>query len=156
MNTHKEICSFYYKEKCCGVFLVVAQTLFGNIILRILINFIFDFQVILFAKIAQSHLHYLSTSLVLKLLYVLSTSFLAYSSFIKVVQLFKSFPMIYSTVIFRRKKISALWGLGFKIRHFRFSVVAEAVCTPTIAPCVCFLTSQYPMTEIKYSPVVQL
>ena len=58
-----------------------------------MINFIFDFQaILLFAKIAQSHLHYLSTSLVLKLLYVLSTSFLAYSSFIKVVQLFKSFP----------------------------------------------------------------
>ena len=137
-----KIHSFGYEENCSGLFLVVTQTLPGSIILRIMINFIFDFQaILLFAKIAQSHLHYLSTSLVLKLLYVLSTSFLAYSSFIKVVQLFKSFPMIYSTVIFRRKKISALWGLGFKIRHFRFSVVAEAVCTPTIAPCVCFLTS---------------
>ena len=69
-----------------------------------MINFIFDFQaMLLFAKIAQSDLHHLSTSLVFKLLYVLSTSFLAYSSFVKVVQLFKSFPMIYSMTIFRKK-----------------------------------------------------
>ena len=29
-----------------------------------------------------------------------------------------------------------LWGPGFKIYHFCFSAVAEAVCTPTMATCV--------------------
>ena len=45
----------------------LLQTLHGKIILRILIIFFFDFlATLLFAKIAQSHLHYLITSLVLK------------------------------------------------------------------------------------------
>ena len=47
---------------------------------------------LLIAKIAQSHLHYLPISLVLKPLYSLSTLFLAYCFFVKVAKLFKSFP----------------------------------------------------------------
>ena len=99
----EEIHSFYYEEKYSGLFLVVKQTLPGNIMLRIFINFVFDFQaILLFTKIAQSHLYYLSTSLALKLLLVLSTSFLPCGSLVKVVQLFKNFPMIYSMIIFRK------------------------------------------------------
>ena len=70
---------------------------------RNLINFIFDFPVtLLIAKIAQSHLHYLSSSSVLKLQYILSTLFLTYGSFVKVAQLFRSFPMIYRMTIFEK------------------------------------------------------
>ena len=116
----EETHSFHYEEKWSGLFLVVKKTLPGNIILRILINFIFDFQaILLFAKIAHSHLHYLSTSLVLKLLYVLYTSFLPYGSFVKIVQLFKSFPMIYSMIIFR-KKIQPYGAQGSKPAIFVF------------------------------------
>ena len=43
------------------------------------------------------------TSLVLQLLYILFASFLAYGSFVNIVQLFKSFAMIYSMTIFRKK-----------------------------------------------------
>ena len=59
-----------------------CYTLPSDVILRILINFIFDFQAI--KLFAQSQLHHLSTSLSLKLVYVLSASFLAYGSCIKV------------------------------------------------------------------------
>ena len=98
----KKFTAFITKKNVAGCFWLLHRLF--NIFLRILINFIFDFQaMLLFAKIAQSDLHHLSTSFVLKLLYVLSTSFLAYSSFVKVVQLFKSFPMIYSMTIFRKK-----------------------------------------------------
>ena len=115
---------------------------------RILLNFIFDFPATLFiTKDCSFTLILMPTSLVFKLLCILSTSFLAYDSLVKVVQLFKRFPMIYSRTIFRKKN-STLWGPGFKISHFRFSSVAEAVCTPTMAACV-FFSSYYPVTKIK-------
>ena len=50
----------------------------------------------------------------------------------------------------QKKHFPTLWGPGFKICHFRFSAVAEAVCTPTMATCVSF-TSYCLMTKIKYS-----
>ena len=53
----EEIHSFYYKEKCCGLFLAVAYTRHGNIMSRILVNSHFDFPAtFLIAKIAYSHL----------------------------------------------------------------------------------------------------
>ena len=59
-------------------------------------NFIFDFQAtLLISKIGESHLHYSPTSLVLKLLYILSTSFLAYGSFVNVLQLLKLVSAIF-------------------------------------------------------------
>ena len=115
----------------------------------------FYFPATLFiAEIVQSHLRYLPTSLVLKLLYILSTSFLAYGSFVKVVQIFKSFPTVYSMTIFG-KKLFNLMGLRVQNRHFCFSAVAGAVCSPTVATCV-FFSSQYSVTKFKYSPVGQL
>ena len=60
-------------------------------------NFFFGFQAtLLIATISQSHLHYLPTALVLKLMYFLSTSFLTYGSFVKVAYLFKSFATVCS------------------------------------------------------------
>ena len=56
----------------------------SNIMSRNLINFIFAFPATLITKIAQSLLHYSPISLVLKLLYILSTLFLAYGSFVTV------------------------------------------------------------------------
>ena len=45
---------------------------------------------------------YFPTSLVSQL-YICSTSFLAYGIFLKVVQLFKNFPTVYSSTIFEKK-----------------------------------------------------
>ena len=74
---------------------------------RILLNFIFDFPATLFiTKDCSFTLMLMPTSLVFKLLYILSTSFLAYDSLVKVVQLFKRFPMIYSRTIFRKKNLT--------------------------------------------------
>ena len=81
---------------------------------------------------------FLPISLVLKLLYVLCTSFLAHGYFVKVVQLFKSFPMVCSMTIFG-KQLPTVWGPGFEICHFSFSAVAEPVCTPTMATCIFLL-----------------
>ena len=68
----------FIEERHCRLFLVVSYNLYGYILLGILINFIFDSQTTLFiAKIAQSHLHYSPTSLVLKLVHFLFTAFLA-------------------------------------------------------------------------------
>ena len=88
---------------------------------RNLINFIFDFPVtLLIANIAQSHLHYLSSSLVLKLQYILSTLFLAYGSFVKVVQLFRSFPMIYRMTIFEKNIFDPYGTQDLKLAIFIF------------------------------------
>ena len=146
----EQIPSFYYEEKCCGLFLVVTFTLPGNIILRILINIVFDFQtILLFAKITQSHSYYLSTSLVLKLLFVLSTLFLA--SFVNDFQLFKSFPMISSMTIFR-KNIFQPMGPRFQNPLFSFSCSNSSCIHPHYCS-MCFFTSQCPMTKTKYVPV---
>ena len=147
----EEIHSFYYEETRSGPFLAAIQTFHGNIMLRILTKFIFDFlATLLFAKTTWVILKLLRPTFeVLNLLFVLSTSFLAYGSFAKVVPLFKSFPMVCSMSTFER--FSALFGTRFKICHFCFSAVAEAVCTPLWTRV--FLTSWYPMTKIKYSPV---
>ena len=64
----------------------------------------FDFPAaLLFAKIVQSHLLHLRTFLVLKLLSILSTSFLASGSSVKVVQPVKSFRTVCSMTIFGKK-----------------------------------------------------
>ena len=62
----EEIHRFYYEEIRFGLFLVVTDSSWQNNI-KNLDNFFFDFlATLLFAKIAQSHLHYLIASLVLK------------------------------------------------------------------------------------------
>ena len=97
----------------------------------------FDFKaILLFAEIAQSHLHYLSTSLVLKLLYILSTWFLTYGSFVKVVQLFRSFTMIYSMTIFRKKTFNPI---GPRIQNPPFSFFCSSwSCTHPRNGSMCF------------------
>ena len=80
----------------------------------------FDFPAaLLFAKIAQSHLLHLPTFLVLKLLSILSTSFLAYGSYVKVVQPFKRFLTVCSMTIFG-KKIQPYEAQGSKSSIFVF------------------------------------
>ena len=89
------------------------------------------------------------TSLVLKLLYIISTSFLAYGSFVKVVQLLKSFRMIYSMTIFR-KKINPMRP---RVQNPQFSFLCSSwSCMHPHCGYLCFFSSYYPMV-IKYSQV---
>ena len=87
--------------------------LHGNILLRTLINFNFHFPTtLLIPQIAQFHL-IICLLPVLNLLHLLSTSLLAYDLFVKFIQLFKSFLIVYSMTIFGK-------NFGFKICHFVF------------------------------------
>ena len=62
----EEIHRFFYEEIRFGLFLVVTDSSWQDNIKNLDNFFFFDFLATLFAKIAQSHLHYLITSFVLK------------------------------------------------------------------------------------------
>lgn len=103
----------FHEERHSGLFLVVSQTLHGNILLNTLINFNFHFPTtLLIPQIAQFHL-IICLLPVLNLLHLLSTSLLVYDLFVKFIQLFKSFLIVYSMTIFGK-------NFGFKICHFVF------------------------------------
>lgn len=126
---------------------------------RNLINFIFDFPVtLLIANIARSHLHYLSSSLVLKLQYILSTLFLAYGSFVKVVQLFERFPAI---LHLEKTFLNPMPYYGAHSSKSGIFAFLQYSCWSCMHPHYCYMyfflfLVPYPMTKIKYSLVRQL
>ena len=131
----EEIHNFCYEEQRSGFFLGSLLTLHSNILLKILAKFSFDSWPRYWLPRLLS-LTYSLTSFVLKLLYFLSTSFLAHGSFIKVVQLFKSFPTGYSFTLFGGF-FHSYGAWGSKSTILVFFLVAEAVCTP-IFGYMCF------------------
>ena len=117
----EEIHNFCYEEQRSGFFLGSLLTLHSNILLKILAKFSFYSWPRYWLPRLLS-LTYSLTSFVLKLLYFLSPSFLAHGSFIKVVQLFKSFPTGYSFTLFGGFFHSyGAWGSKSTILVFFFS-----------------------------------
>ena len=119
---------------------ILGSYIHGNITLRILKNFIFGFlATLLFAKICSVTLtllfaYFLSLKISVRPFYfIFGLCFLCESC---------SAPHELSNGMQHdhiwKKKFSTLWDPGFKIHHFRFSAIAEAVCTPTMATCVFF------------------